>query len=304
MTTSAASDEIFALIDKLQPRANSLIVTVFGDAIAPRGGTIWLGALISLLEPMGLSSRLVRTGVYRLSQEGWFSAEHQGRRSYYTLTEDGRERFIDAEKRIYAYGEPEWDGTWTLVHFLQNLDQEQRTLLRRELGWLGFGEFSRTLMAYPAANPSGLDGALSKIGAKDDVVAFTASVDDATSTRAMLSSVSDAWELDKLNEEYARFNAIFGEFAGSQATDMSATDAFCLRILVIHDYRRILLKSPRLPSVLMPQDWTGGHARDLARKIYLETRDKADGFLARTIRDGGDAPGTLASWYKQRFGGS
>ena len=41
-------------------RAGSLIITVYGDAILPRGGTVWLGSLINLLEPLGLNQRLVR----------------------------------------------------------------------------------------------------------------------------------------------------------------------------------------------------------------------------------------------------
>ena len=36
-------------------RAGSLIVTVFGDCIAPRGGTVWLGSLIEVLSHLGIS---------------------------------------------------------------------------------------------------------------------------------------------------------------------------------------------------------------------------------------------------------
>src|SRR4029453_14301246 len=53
------------------PRAKSLVVTVWGDAIAPHGGAVWLSGLIKLLAPLGLNERLVRTSVYRLAQEGW-----------------------------------------------------------------------------------------------------------------------------------------------------------------------------------------------------------------------------------------
>ena len=52
-------------------RGGSLIITVFGDAILPRGGSIWLGSLIKLVQPLGLSERLVRTSVFRLAQDGW-----------------------------------------------------------------------------------------------------------------------------------------------------------------------------------------------------------------------------------------
>src|SRR5213080_3968262 len=46
-------------------RAKSLVTTVFGDSIAPHGGAVWLGSLIELLAPFGISDRLVRTSVFR-----------------------------------------------------------------------------------------------------------------------------------------------------------------------------------------------------------------------------------------------
>ena len=43
-------------------RAGSLITTVFGDAIAPRGGSVWIGSLIDVMAGFGIkSSEQVRT---------------------------------------------------------------------------------------------------------------------------------------------------------------------------------------------------------------------------------------------------
>src|SRR5262245_30400059 len=82
-------------------RANSLIITIYGDFIAPHGGTIWLGSVIKLVEPLGLNERVVRTSVYRLSQEKWLVSQQIGRKSYYSLTASGRKRFEHAYRRIY-----------------------------------------------------------------------------------------------------------------------------------------------------------------------------------------------------------
>src|SRR2546423_13534851 len=62
------------------PRARSLVVTVWGDSLAPHGGAVWLAGLIRLLAPFGINERLVRTSVYRLAQEGWLGARQGGRR--------------------------------------------------------------------------------------------------------------------------------------------------------------------------------------------------------------------------------
>ena len=93
-------------------RANSLIITVYGDFIAPHGGTIWLGSLVRLVEPLGLNERMVRTSVYRLSQEQWLASRQIGRRSFYSLTASGRRRFEQAYRRIYFEHREEWNGEW------------------------------------------------------------------------------------------------------------------------------------------------------------------------------------------------
>src|SRR2546429_5416552 len=52
-------------------RAGSLLVTIFGDAIAPRGAAVTLGSLIRLAAPFSLTERLVRTSVTQLARDRW-----------------------------------------------------------------------------------------------------------------------------------------------------------------------------------------------------------------------------------------
>lgn len=56
-------------------RGGSLLVTILGDAIAPRGGTVALASLIRLAAPFGLTERLVRTSIGRLAKEHWVEFE-------------------------------------------------------------------------------------------------------------------------------------------------------------------------------------------------------------------------------------
>ena len=85
----------------LDLRANSLLITVFGDAFAPRGQSIWLGSLIELLGLFGISPRQVRTSAFRMCADQWFSATRIGRRSYYGLSDVGLLRVQHADQRIY-----------------------------------------------------------------------------------------------------------------------------------------------------------------------------------------------------------
>src|SRR5271155_6286959 len=83
-------------------RAGSLIVTLFGASLLPRGGTIALGSLIELAAPFGLNERLVRTATARLAQDGWLEGRRAGKLSEYRLSKNGRDRFAEATLRIYS----------------------------------------------------------------------------------------------------------------------------------------------------------------------------------------------------------
>jgi phenylacetic acid degradation operon negative regulatory protein len=142
------------------PRAKSLIVTVWGDALAPHGGAVWLTGLIRLMAPFGINERSVRTSVFRLAQEGWLARAAHGRVSRYRLTRDGARRFDDAHGRIYERPADEWHGQWELV-LADAVPAARRAALREELAWAGFGELGAAAFLRPSepgrALPSVLD---------------------------------------------------------------------------------------------------------------------------------------------------
>src|SRR5882724_10219328 len=132
-------------------RGGSLLITVFGDSIAPRGGAVTLGSLIRLAAPFGLTERLVRTSVARLARDGWLAAKRSGRRSEYRLTRTGTERFADATRRIYGESPRDWDGRWTLLVLPSG--GSRGTQVRGDLKWLGFGQLNPSLFAHPGCTP-------------------------------------------------------------------------------------------------------------------------------------------------------
>ena len=139
MTQPSSNQWIDHLLGTDPPRAKSLVMTIFGDAIAPHGGRLWLGSLIELVAPMGVTDRLVRTSVFRLVQEGWLVASREGRRSSYALLPEARPRFERANRRIYAPPGLDWDGRWTLVMAPNgSIDASLRTAVRKELEWEGY----------------------------------------------------------------------------------------------------------------------------------------------------------------------
>ena len=80
----------------------SLIVSIFGDAILPRGGAVSALTLKHLTGALGVSDGARRTALSRLAADGWIETARVGRNAFYRLVEEGRETFERASTRIYA----------------------------------------------------------------------------------------------------------------------------------------------------------------------------------------------------------
>jgi len=283
-------------------RAGSLITTVFGDAIAPRGGTVWLGSVINAMADFGISERLVRTSVFRLVQDGWLQSQQIGRRSYYSLTVEGRERFELATHRIYGEPVDQWDGEWCLL-LLSGLDTPTKETVRKECGWLGFGPLSANVLAHPAPDLAELDVTMHRMGIEDSLVVMRGQT--IRSGAAMRELTHNCWNLDDIDARYADFvrcfrpalNALSGK---TQITDKSA---FLIRTLLIQEYRKVLLRDPWLPAELLPAGWHGAAAYQLCRNLYRAVHAQADAYLNGVMEtaDGPLPPPSLA--FLQRFGG-
>ena len=294
------------LLEESAPRAKSLIVTVFGDAVEPHGGAVWLGSLIALLEPFGLSERLVRTAVLRLAREHWLSATQIGRRSYYGFTASGRHRFEDAHRRIYAVEAGRWSGRWHVVHLgLDTLALPLRERLKVELLWQGFGTLAPNLLAHPSADPAALDRLLEDLGAAERVLVMEAESAPGTTASVRSALVRRAWDLERLARAYrdflVRFRAVGEALEGRAVLDPPT--ALLVRVLLIHEFRRVLLRDPLLPKELLPGDWPGLAARRLARTLYRSTSEPAERHLMALLETAEGRLPSAAPYFYARFGG-
>ncbi len=282
-------------------RAGSLLITVFGDAIAPRGGAISLQSLIELAAPFGLAERLVRTSVARLAADDWLVTRKVGRLSEYRLSDIGRRRFSEATRRIYAGPSTHWSGRWTLI-LMSGLDAALRQQIRETLRWEGFGELEAGVLAHPALTPSEARSHLAVAGfSEGPMVLESIAVDPGVDQRL----VREGWDLSELAGRYVRFLKSFEPVAALARGPGALVpgDAFLVRTLLIHEYRKIHLRDPLLPPSLLPVDWPGTAAYDMCRTIYASICVAAEQHLsACATRLDGPLPTAHASLY-QRFGG-
>jgi phenylacetic acid degradation operon negative regulatory protein len=298
-----AEDRVRNFAEQTPKRTGSLIISIFGDAIAPHGGTVWIGSLIEALAPFGINQRLVRTSVFRLTKERWLAAEQVGRRSYYGLTDIGRRLFQAASRRIYSEPRQDWSGHWQLV-LLTGMDAGRREEVRRSLGWLGFAPFSPSLLAHPSPDLALLHEELRRLDPKEKLLLMTAEVDETRQAR-LRTLVRHAWSLDELSARYSDFLADFRPAyqAARKARRIEPLHAFQLRTLLIHEYRKILLRDPCLPDVLLPGSWDGIAAYQLCRNLYRLVAPAAESYLQDHMESAdGPLPPAEPRFY-QRFNG-
>jgi phenylacetic acid degradation operon negative regulatory protein len=299
--SATAADLVGAFRRQRPLRGGSLIVTIFGDAIMPRGGAVALGNLIELAAPFGLNERLVRTATARLAQEGWLEGRRAGKLSEYRLSKNGRDRFAEATKRIYSAPDKEWSGRWTLI-VVPPMPPPKRRLIREELVWRGFGEISASVFAHPEFDPRELRSQRRVAALLSKVVAFDAVLaeDDAPQRLVELG-----WDLDDLGLRYQRFVKRFGLVNAElkRHPNTGPRECFLVRTLLIHEYRRLHLRDPLLPGQLLRADWPGAHAAVLCRDIYARVFVSSEMYLSRVAATlTGPLPAADAS-VMQRFGG-
>jgi len=299
--STAVSADLIARFRRQRPlRGGSLIVTIFGDAIMPRGGAIALGSLIELAAPFGLNERLVRTATVRLAQDGWLTGRRAGKLSEYRLSSNGRARFAEATKRIYSEPDAQWSGRWTLI-VVPPMRASERNEIRDELLWRCFGEISANVYAHPEFDASALRTQRSLGGLLDRVVAFDASLAEELPQRL----VELGWNLEDLGLRYQRFVDRFATVLAEleRRREPEPQDCFLVRTLLIHEYRRLHLRDPMLPAQLLRANWPGVQAAALCRAIYARVFAPSELHLSGVaVQLTGPLPPAEPS-VMQRFGG-
>lgn len=223
-------DPLRPLIETLnadgRPRIWSLVITVFGDCVAPRGGRIATARLSRLLARVGVETGAVRTALSRLSQDGWVEGRRSGRTSSYALTPRGLQEFAPATQRIYAPPRERSVGTWVF-------DSPAVGGLKVAGGGL------RPAPVSDAPQGMRITGAL----APESAAAVAEGLDPA----------------HRLALQRMAVDLVAQEMVGDTPLDHAAA-----RLLLVHRWRRLILRWPEVPTDLIPADIA---PRDLHRAM-------------------------------------
>ena len=294
-------------LSEVTPRSKSLIISVFGDAIAPYAPGVWLGDLIRLMASFGQSERLVRTSAFRLIDESWLTAKRHGRRSFYALTASGARRFESAYEHIYRPPAHEWDGRWTLVALQKNSDPTpERNDLRRDLEWNGFAMLASGVFIHPSVDLKTAHAIVNSNSLADRAIVFRAETLGDAGAENSDSLLLQSWDMNAVLRHYEQFVQRFESLESELTNHAIAPEvAFQMQTLLIHSYRRANLHDPQLPAQLLPRDWPGQRAYEICQNIYQETCRPAHHYVGQIAGlDTSIEAGTrLPMHVSARFGG-
>jgi len=262
-------DRIIEELKREPSRTGSIVITVFGDAIVPRGGSVWLGTLLEFFKALDIDGGVVRTAVSRLASDGWLERNRVGRNSFYRLAATGRHTFDIATRHIYDPPPQDWTGRFELL-LIGNADD--RDASREALRSAGFGSPLPGVWVAPSGVPIPDEASRAirlEVSAEDD------------SGRRLLA---DSWPLENIADAYLKFMKTFEPLRSwiTRRAPLANGDAFTARVLLIHHYRRVVLRDPLLPLALLPKDWPGRAARALCGEIYRAILPQSEQWLDRS----------------------
>lgn len=236
-------------------RVWSLMISLFGDLAQAEGTSIdgpVLSAMMSLLE---VKPEAARVALHRLRKDGWINSDKVGRISRHSLTDQGRSESAAASPRIYATPDDGSEG-WQLILLKATEDQPPSRMAA-----LGFTALAPRLFVGPANAPPP-SGALSLPGTPPPDWLRAQLRDE-----PMQSAYADlARSLLDLRSTLPDVDAI------------SPLQVAVLRGLIVHNWRRLVLKNPPLPLALTDPQGP-------ARQSHLLVDDLLSRFPRPALRD-------------------
>lgn len=221
-------------------RVWSVLVTIFGDLAQDEMDQI-SGTLISTLTNLtGIKAEATRVALHRLRKDGWIESTRIGRNSIHRLTGFGRGQSAAAAPRIYA-SKPNRPDIWhVLVAGGTETSRQELSDLLLTGDYISLS--SATAMA-PGLAPAGIEELL-VVQSRD--VSVPGWLRDLCGPQPLKDAYDQLWETIRIVQSHLPSNGV-----------RDPVKVAVLRILIVHNWRRIILRHPDLPETFLPADWKG-----------------------------------------------
>ena len=243
-------------------RVWSIVVTIFGDLVQPRGTSISTQELLQLTDAIGIEGNALRTAMSRLAKEGWLTRHKQGRTSAYSLSKSGADTFLTASERIYHPHFFSTNDQWHLA--IHNEPIDPKTIDHAS----SFQINKTTILSQ--------DPLVGK-----DYLALSATIED------MPDWAKDQLIPPPLSNNYQTLHRLLQTIDHTDLTTLPTLEAMALRFITIHFWRRLVLRHPLLPQTFSKADWIGSETHTHVKELYAEIISPSENWWETPTTDSG-----------------
>lgn len=254
---------ISALADREQIKVWSVIVSIFGDLAQNPGDEISGPYLSAITERIGIRPEAMRVAIHRLRKDNWIENRKVGRVSQYRLSPFGHEESKAVSPRIYNklnIGQAPSKNKWHLILLPPGTTYHAITLSQIKISQgviLGHGPIAR-------GSPDNLTVPFNELDAP--------------------AWVREAILPEPLRSAYEAFLEVLfhiGKKLPNQS-QLEEIDALVLRVLIVHNWRRLLLRHSEAVDAFFPEGWVGSECRTLVIAILDQLPKPAAAFSSKS----------------------
>lgn len=272
---------------------------VFG--LTHRDGTVHGDELYSVAAACGIGVETVRSCMRRLTAEGLFVRDGEGRGATFTATPAGHAQLdVTQQRHVLAYAQDAagrgWDRRWRMVSFaIPEAQRSSRDAFRDHLLALGGASIQPGVYVSPHRWDDELAQEVERLGIADHVATFTTddlSIAGETDPRVLAHRL---WALDEVAAHYREFIETYTsvpealEAMRRRGERLEESDFLPGVLHLAIRFNGCFASDPLLPPELLPRPWPGRDARELlarCRKIGVLARaDKGGPALFRVFDD-------------------
>lgn len=260
-------------------RPKSLIITIMGDVVSVHGGEIWSGDIVRIIKSFGIREESARIGLQRLVKDGWLVKNKKNRLVYYRFSQMAHNIYELNQHHIYRQAKDEWEGGWLLVYI--NNDYSEHGDFIKQMKWLGYRKLGKNFLLFPENDTGAIKRIIEINHLQNSVMFFSGKLVDLNKGGLVRHLAEDLWNISNFLIQYQSYIEHFSPWGkGKLATIKANPELACyLRIYLIHEYRRLVLRFPRLPRSLQSNPAILDQFYELTSSLYHELRAASEDYL-------------------------
>jgi len=232
---------------------------------------------VRVLGEFGISQASARSAILRLASRGVLDATKSGRNTLYRLSEPIETAGHRNAPQVFAFAHEsiaDWDGRWRVVCFsIPEERRQSRSVIRSTLRSHGYAPIQDGVWVSARPASEALIAMLKDLGEPSLVVFEGDLLHPERLSHRLQDSVPATVELAADYESFIdRFTPVLERARQSQVTP---AEALVLRVEMMDQWRGIYRRDPRMPRVLLPEDWPLARAGDVFIELYDRLRPLA-----------------------------